>query len=382
MEEKSNLGVLLVLFMSLFMFGCSNHSSDNSNQGLSLSTTVSQSNTNEQTSVEAKKNFKEFYKPVFDNYKKILSTPKDLNAIADLYKSLQGTERPINSWSLENAVFQSDKMSYAYADLNQDGVEELLIGVEQSNGDYFISGLYYLVNEKPTLLAESFVAGHGGARNSMNIYKGGDILELSWSSGTGEGRGVLYHLNLNQQAASKLQEQDIRVPGNKSLHSDFGKTEAELMNFKQLDWKKFESSTSTTISGEKQKAPWNPNKSAKLEAFIKGWGERLGQPNYQKGIAGGDVGPDHLYTLRDDGPSEKMNAEYTDTGLGNAQYRIVERYSNWDKYPDVHSYFFAITNTGETIVFHSPTTNGGIMYLKPTENTEIQAEFKRLVEEE
>ena len=382
MEEKGILGVLLVLFMSFLMFGCSNHSSENSNQGLSLSTTVSQSSTNEQTSVESKKNFKEFYKPVFDNYQKILSTPKDVNAISGLYKSLQGTERPINSWSVENAVFQSDKMSYTYADLNQDGVEELLVGVEQSNGDYFISGLYYLVNEKPVLLAEGFVAGHGGARNSMNIYKGGDILELSWSSGTGEGRGVLYHLNLNQQVASKLQEQDIRIPGNKSLHSDFGKTESELMNLKQLDWQKFESSTSTTISGEKQKAPWNPNKSAKLEAFIKGWGERLGQPYYQKGIAGGDVGADHLYTLRDDGPSEKMNAEYTDTGLGNAQYRIVERYSNWDKYPDVHSYFFAITNTGETIVFHSPTTNGGIMYLKPTENTEIQAEFKRLVEEE
>ena len=383
MEEKGILGGLLVLFMSLFMFGCSNHSSENSSQDLSLSTTVSQSNTNVQTSVESKKNFKEFYKPVFDNYQKILSTPKDVNAISGLYKSLQGTERPINSWSLENAVFQSDKMRYTYADLNQDGVEELLVGVEQSNGDYFISGLYYLVNEKPVLLAEGFLAGHGGARNSMNIYKGGDILELSWSSGTGEGRGVLYHLNLNQQAASKLQEQDILVPGNKSLHSDFGKTEAELMNFKQLDWKKFESSTSSkTISSEEQKAPWNASKSAKLEAFIKGWGERLGQPNYQKGISGGDVGADHLYTLRDDGPSEKMNAEYTDTGLGNAQYRIVERYSNWDKYPNVHSYFFAITNTGETIVFHSPTTNGGIMYLKPTENTEIQAEFKRLVEEE
>ena len=381
MEEKSILGGLLVLFISLFMFGCSNHSSENFSQDLSLSTTVSQSNTNEQTSVESKKNFKEFYKPVFDNYQKILSTPKDVNAISGLYKSLQGTERPISSWSVENAVFRSDKMRYTYADLNQDGVEELLVGVEQSNGDYFISGLYYLVNEKPVLLAEGFVAGHGGARNSMNIYKGGDILELSWSSGTGEGRGVLYHLNLNQQVASKLQEQDIRVPGNKSLHSDFGKTEAELMNFKQLDWQKFESSTSTTISGEKQKAPWNANKSAKLEAFIKGWGERLGQPNYKKGIAGGDVGADNLYTFGD-GPSEKINAEYSDTGLGNAKYRIVERYSNWDKYPDVHSYFFAITNTGEAIVFHSPTTNGGIMYLKPTENTEIQGEFKRLVEEE
>ena len=381
MESKKILGSLLVLFISLFMFGCSNQSSENSSQYLSLSTTINHSNSSERTSVGSKKNFKEFYKPVFDNYQKIFSTPKDINAIAELYKTLQSGERPINSWSVENAVYQADKMSFAYADLNKDGVEELLIGVEQSNGDYFISGLYYLVNEKPILLAEGFVAGHGGARNSMNIYKGGDILELSWSSGTGEGRGVLYHLNLNQQVASKLQEQDIRVPGNKSLHSDFGKTEAELMNFKQLDWKKFESSTSTTISGEKQKAPWNANKSAKLEAFIKGWGERLGQPNYKKGIAGGDVGADNLYTFGD-GPSEKINAEYSDNGLGTAKYRIVERYSNWDKFPDVHSYFFAITNTGEAIVFHSPTTNGGIMYLKPTENTEIQAEFKRLVEED
>ena len=381
MEKKSILGGLLVLFISLFMFGCSSQSSENSSQDLSLSTTVSQSTTSELKSVESKKNFKEFYKPVFDNYQKILSTPKDINAIADLYKSLQGTERPINSWSVENAVYQADKMSFVYADLNKDGVEELLIGVEQSNGDYFISGLYYLVNEKPILLAEGFVASHGGARNSMNIYNDGDILELSCSSGTGEGRGALYHLNSSQQTASKVQEQDIRVPGNKSLHSDFGKAEADLMNFKQLDWQKFENSTSTTISGEKQKAPWNANKSAKLEAFIKDWGKRLGQPNYKKGIAGGDVGADNLYTFGD-GPSEKINAEYSDNGLGTAKYRIVERYSNWDKFPDVHSYYFAITNTGEAIVFHSPTTNGGVMYLKPTENTEIQAEFKRLVEEE
>ena len=379
MENKKVLGSFFVLVLSLFTFGCRSQNVEISSKDSSLSSSTSQSTTNE----SSKKDYKELYKPIFDDYQKILSTPKDTAKILDLYKNLNTTDRPIDSWALENAVYQADKMRYVYTDLNQDGVEELLIGVEQSSGGYFISGLYYLVNEKPVLLAEGFVAGHGGARNAMNIYQSGDILELSWSSGTGEGRGVLYHLNVNRQAASKLQEQDIRVPGNKSLHADFGKTEAEMLDLNQLDWQKFETSTSSkTISVEEQKAPWNANKSAKLEAFIKDWGERLGQPNYQKGIAGGNVGADHLYTLRNDGPSEKMNAEYTETGLGNAQYRIVERYSNWDKYPDVHSYFFAITNTGETIVFHSPTTNGGIMYLKPTENTEIQAEFKRLVEEE
>ena len=379
MKTKKVLRALFVLSLSLVATGCRNQNAAISSQDSSLSSTTSQSTTKE----SSKKDYKAFYKPIFDDYKKILSTPKDISKIVDLYKILNATDRPMNSWSVENAVFQADKLRYVYSDLNQDGVEELLIGVEQSSGGYFISGLYYLVNEKPVLLAEGFVAGHGGARNAMNIYQSGDILELSWFSGTGEGRGVLYHLNVNQQAASKLQEQDIRVPGNKSLHADFGKTEAEMLDFNQLDWQKFETSTSNkTISGEEQKTPWNANKSAKLESFIKDWGERLGQPNYKKGIIGGDVGPDNLYILRDDGPSEKMNAEYTDTGLGNAQFRIVERYSNWDKYPDVHSYFFAISNTGEAIVFHSPTTNGGVMYLKPTENTEIQAEFKRLVEEE
>ena len=379
MKTKKVLGALFVLTLSLFITGCRNKNVAISSQDSSLSSTTSQSTTKE----PSKNDYKSFYKPIFDDYQKILSTPKDISKIVDLYKILNATDRPMNSWSVENAVFQADKLRYVYSDLNQDGVEELLIGVEQSSGGYFISGLYYLVNEKPVLLAEGFVAGHGGARNAMNIYRGGDILELSWSSGTGEGRGVLYHLNANQQVASKLQEQDIRIPGNKSLHADFGKTEAEMLDFNQLDWQKFETSTSNkTISGEEQKAPWNANKSAKLESFIKDWGERLGQPNYKKGIIGGDVGPDDLYILRDDGPSEKMNAEYTDTGLGNAQFRIVERFSNWDKYPDVHSYFFAISNTGEAIVFHSPTTNGGVMYLKPTENTESQAEFKRLVEEE
>ena len=378
MENKKVLGASFFLFLSLFIIGCSNQNGDISSQESSFSSTTSQSTTNE----PSKKDFKEFYKPIFDDYQKILSTPKDIDKIVDLYKNLNATDRPINSWSVENAVFQGNQMRYVYTDLNQDGIEELLIGVEQSSGGYFISGLYYLVNERPVLLAEGFVAGHGGARNSMNIYQGGDILELGWTSGTGEGRGVLYHLNSSQQVASKVQEQDIRVPGNKNLHTEFGKTEAEMLDFNQLDWQKFEPSTSSkAISSEEQKAPWNASKSAKLESFIKGWGERLGQPNYKKGISGGDVGPDNLYNFGD-GPSEKLNAEYSDNGLGTTQYRIVERYSNWDKYPDVHSYFFAISNTGEAIVFHSPTTNGGIMYLKPTENTEIQAEFKRLVEED
>ena len=377
MGHKSILGSLFILIFSFFTVGCSNQNSELSSKDVSLSTSTS---SNEIKSGESKKDYKDLYKSVFDDYQKIFSTSNDSTAISNLYQSLKATERPINSWSIENAINRSDDMRYSFVDLNDDGVEELLIADLNLSGKYFLTGVYSLQEGKPVLLAEGFAAGHGGARNAAIIYQGGEILELSWSSGTGKGYGTLYKLNEKQERASKLQEKEFQIESN-YIGSNFGKTESDQIDLRGYDWQKFESSTSTTISGEKQKAPWNASKSAKLESFIKGWGERLGQPNYKKGISGGDVGADNLYTFGD-GASEKMNAEYTDTGLGNAKYRIVERYSNWDKYPDVHSYFFAITDTGEAIVFHSPTTNGGVMYLKPTENTEIQEEFKRLVEEE
>ena len=377
MGHKSILGSLFILIFSFFTVGCSNQNSELSSNDISLSTSTT---SNERKSEESKKDYKDLYKSVFDDYQKIFSTSNDSTAISNLYQSLKATERPINSWSIENAINRSDDMRYSFVDLNDDGIVELLVADLNLSGKYFLTGVYSLQEGKPVLLAEGFAAGHGGARNAAIIYQGGEILELSWSSGTGKGYGALYKLNENQKGASKLQEKEFQIESN-YIGSNFGKTESDQIDLRGFDWQKFESSTSTTISGEKQKAPWNASKSAKLESFIKGWGERLGQPNYEKGISGGDVGADNLYTFGD-GPSEKMNAEYTDTGLGTAKYRIVERYSNWNKYPDVHSYFFAITDTGEAIVFHSPTTNGGVMYLKPTENTEIQAEFKRLVEED
>ena len=377
MGNRSIVGSLFILIFSFFTVGCSNQNSEFSSKDVSLSTSTT---SNEIKSGESKKDYKDLYKSVFDDYQKIFSTSNDSTAISNLYQSLKATERPINSWSIENAINRSDDMRYSFVDLNDDGVEELLIADLNLSGKYFLTGVYSLQEGKPVLLAEGFAAGHGGVRNASIIYQGGEILELSWSSGTGKGYGTLYKLNEKQKGASKLQEKEFQIETN-YIGSNFGKTESDQIDLRGFDWQKFETSTSSSISEDRQKAPWNASKSAKLEAFIKGWGERLGQPNYKKGISGGDVGADNLYTFGD-GPSEKMNAEYTDTGLGNAKYRIVERYSNWDKYPDVHSYFFAITDTGEAIVFHSPTTNGGVMYLKPTENTEIQAEFKRLVEEE
>ena len=318
---------------------------------------------------------KQLYQSVFSDYQKIFATSKDLDAISKLNDALAKEDRMINSWVIETVINQPEAVRYAFKDLNNDGVDEMIIANQQTDGNYFVTGVYYLKNQKPTLLAEGFVAGHGGARNATTLYQGGEVLEVSWMSGTGRGVAVLSRIEKTPQAATKVQEEEVQVPGS-DLNSLFGKSDENKLDLKAFDWQTFDSAPSAGNSQSQEKTPWNAEKSAKLAEFMKTWGEKMGQPNYQKGIAGGDVGPDNLYTLEE---NSKMDAIYTDTGQGNAKYRIVERYSNWDKYPDVHSYFFAITDTGEGIVFHSPTTNGGKMYLKPTDNKELQEEFTQLL---
>lgn len=318
---------------------------------------------------------KQLYQSVFSDYQKIFATSKELDAISKLNDALAKEDRMINSWVIETIINQPEAVRYAFKDLNNDGVDEMIIANQQTDGSYFVTGVYYLKDQKPTLLAEGFVAGHGGARNATTLYQGGEVLEVSWLSGTGRGVAVLSRIEKTPQAATKVQEEEVQVPGS-DLNSLFGKSDEDKLDLKSFDWQAFDSTPSAGNSQSQEKTPWNAEKSAKLAEFMKTWGEKMGQPNYQKGIAGGDVGPDNLYTLEE---NSKMDAIYTDTGQGNAKYRIVERYSNWDKYPDVHSYFFAITDTGEGIVFHSPTTNGGKMYLKPTDNKELQEEFTQLL---
>ena len=370
MKRKQWMQLGLVISSMILLTGCYQRYQRKSSPKKEAAT--SQTSTKKQTK---KADNKQLYQSVFSDYQKIFATSNDLDAISKLNSELAKEDRMINSWVIESVINQPEAVRYAFKDLNSDGIDEMIIANQQTDGSYFVTGVYYLKDQKPTLLAEGFVAGHGGARNATTLYKGGDVLEVSWLSGTGRGVAVLSRIEKTPQAATKVQEEEVQVPGS-DLNALFGKSDEDKLDLKSFDWQTFESTLSGGNTQSQEKTPWNAEKSAKLAEFMKTWGEKMGQPNYQKGIAGGDVGPDNLYTL---GENSKMDAIYTDTGQGNAKYRIVERYSNWDKYPDVHSYFFAITDTGEAIVFHSPTTNGGKMYLKPTDNKELQEEFTQLL---
>lgn len=350
----------------------------------------------EQTSNKAE----DLYKSVFEDYDIILSSGK--KSAPDIEAKLHKSERTINSWVIEAAAAEPSRQRYTFLDLDGDGQSEMLVGSQSAGKNYFVTGLYYLKEGQPTLLVEGYVAGHGGARSSIKFFKTGEILALTWSSGTGEGEGSLYKLE-GAKGATKLGTKEIKIT-DKKLLENFGKTEADEVTPDKFSWQEFSytpakeetsgsskseasSSTSSTSSESKKEVkettpskteevgPWNSEKSAALADFMKSWGDEMGQPNYQKGIAAGNIGPDMLYWK--DG--SKLDAEFSKTGSGTAKYRIVETYSNWDKYPTVHNYFFAITDTGEGIVFHSPTTNGDKMYLNPTENVDLRNGFASLV---
>ena len=110
-------------------------------------------------------------------------------------------------------------------DLDGDGQSEMLVGSQIAGKNYFFTGLYYLKEGQPTLLAEGYVAGHGGARSSMKFFKTGEVLALTWSSGSGEGEGTLYKLE-GAKGPTKVDSKSIKIT-DKKLLENFGKSEAD-----------------------------------------------------------------------------------------------------------------------------------------------------------
>ncbi len=94
---------------------------------------------------------KQLYQSVFSDYQKIFATSKDLDAISKLNDELAKEDRMINSWVIETVINQPEAVRYAFKDLNNDGVDEMIIANQQTDGSYFVTGVYYLKDQKPTL---------------------------------------------------------------------------------------------------------------------------------------------------------------------------------------------------------------------------------------
>ena len=65
-------------------------------------------------------------------------------------------DRMINSWVIETVINQPEAVRYAFKDLNNDGVDEMIIANQQTDGSYFVTGVYYLKDQKPTSASRRF----------------------------------------------------------------------------------------------------------------------------------------------------------------------------------------------------------------------------------
>ena len=191
------------------------------------------------SSSELKIDDKELYQAVFADYQKIVefaatADPSNVDGVLTVLNELQF---PMNSWVVESAINTSDSIRYAFYDFNNDGQNELFFGSENPDGSMFVTGFYGIIADQVSLLAEGFVAGHGGARSAMVLFQGGEYVSYGWYSGTGEAVGTLNRID---EMGQLIEGAPIDFHMRDELVSVFGKTESDILNPNQFDWEEFE----------------------------------------------------------------------------------------------------------------------------------------------
>ena len=118
---------------------------------------------------------------------------------------------------------------YALVDLNKDGQDELLFGDEK-----FVSAIYYLKNQKPSLLHTAYVASAGGFRSGFVIYENGQVSYADWQSTRPEMNLSLYSFDKN--GVQKVKEATIQIGGNEKAEQVLD-ISSEKLDLSNIDWK-------------------------------------------------------------------------------------------------------------------------------------------------
>ena len=118
---------------------------------------------------------------------------------------------------------------YALVDLNKDGQDELLIGDEK-----FVSAIYYLDNQKPSLLHTAYVPSAGGFRSGFVIYENGQVCYADWHSTHPEMNLALYSFNKN--GVQKIKEATLQIGGNEKAEQVLD-ISSEKLDLSNIDWK-------------------------------------------------------------------------------------------------------------------------------------------------
>ncbi|MEW4353405.1 hypothetical protein AB1I63_00655 [Streptococcus pneumoniae] len=209
---------------------------ENSDSDLATSTTAI---------IETKKSDEENYKAVFDNYHRLKAYLKEGGDPMN-WNLAQSNTIPLpdemSAWVIEGALRSIDQIVYGYYDINHDGVNELFIGTRGTDGQIYVTELYYLNNGQPNRIAESFVASGGGARSGFIVYEDGSIVSMVWSSASGLGTVTHYRLPSGGQGNASVVSEiaDYQVIGNSQKVSDILEITASELSLPTIIWNNFE----------------------------------------------------------------------------------------------------------------------------------------------
>lgn len=119
---------------------------------------------------------------------------------------------------------------------------------------------------------------------------------------------------------------------------------------------------------------WTDDKASRLASLMVSWGNQMNQPGYKEITNEAFSLP--IRWMSDH--NQTVDATYAANGNSNSEYTIVSVYERWENI-SVHRYFFTIKKDGTPFVLYSPTTNGGVYYVKETENADLKSGYADIV---
>lgn len=198
---------------------------------------------------ERKDTGQKYYQDVLERYKAYESaiTAKDQTALQNELKKIEATSEEYAYVFNLQTLGSINEWQYAFEDLNQDGNDELLIGDGKT-----IAAVYYLKDNKPTLLHVAYVASAGGYRSSLDVFDNGQIVYATWQSLNPEMELTLYSLGKGE--AKEEKKTTIQIGGNQTAEQALG-ISAKKLDLAKLDWKTFDGSgnSKSTSKAEEKK---------------------------------------------------------------------------------------------------------------------------------
>ena len=199
---------------------------------------------------EKKDTGQKYYQEVLDRYKSyaIAIHTKDQTALQNELKKIEATSEEYAYVFNFQTLGSTNEWQYAFEDLNRDGNDELLIGDGKT-----IAAVYYLKDNKPTLLHVAYVASAGGYRSSLDIFDNGQIVYATWQSLNPEMELTLYSLGKGE--AKEEKKATIQIGGNQTAEQALG-ISAKKLDLIKLDWKTFDGSgnSKSTAKAEEKKS--------------------------------------------------------------------------------------------------------------------------------